>query len=173
MGVFDSVRPHRRQPTRLPGPWDSPGKNTGVDWPSSHLCHPLLLLPPIPSSIRVFSNVLALGIRWPKYWNFSISSSNEYSGLISFRIDWFDLLAVPADSQESSPEPEFEPFPSPGELPNPAVEPRSPTLQGDSLSVERGPGIALQVRQEKKALSSRGRGRLSQFGTSLLFHFCF
>ena len=60
------------------------------------LCHPLLLLPSIFPSIRVFSNKLALRIRWPKYWsfNFSISSSNEYSGLISFKIDWFDLLTV-------------------------------------------------------------------------------
>ena len=60
------------------------------------LCHPLLLLPPIFQSIRVFSNELALLIRWPKYWSFSfsISPSNDYSGLISFRIDWFDLLAV-------------------------------------------------------------------------------
>ena len=60
------------------------------------LCHPLLLLPSIFPSIRVFSNELALCIRWPKYWifNFSISPSNEYSGLISFRIDWFDLFAV-------------------------------------------------------------------------------
>ena len=66
--------------------------------PSNHLilCHPLLLLPLIFSSIRVFSNEPALSIRWPKYWSFSfsISASNEYSGLISFRIDWFDLLAV-------------------------------------------------------------------------------
>ena len=66
--------------------------------PSNHLilCHPLLLLPPIPPSIRVFSNKSALCIRWPKYWSFSfsISSSNEYSGLISFRMDWLDLLAV-------------------------------------------------------------------------------
>ena len=66
--------------------------------PSSHLilCQPLLLLPPIPPSIRVFSNELALRMRWPKYWSFSfsISPSNEHSGLISFRIDWFDLLAV-------------------------------------------------------------------------------
>ena len=65
--------------------------------PSNHLvlCHPLLLLPSIFPSIRVFSNELAVCIRWPKYWsfNFSISPSNEYSGLISFRIDWFDLLA--------------------------------------------------------------------------------
>ena len=63
--------------------------------PSSHLilCHPLCLLPSIFPSIRVFSNESALRIRWPKYWNFSfsISSSNEYSGLISFRTDWFDL----------------------------------------------------------------------------------
>ena len=207
--MSNSVRPHRWQPTRLPCPWDSPGKNTGVgchfllqcmkvksesevaqlcptfsdpmdssppgssvheifqarvlEWgaiafsnmhtsriynlipdihiyvvvvvqllsrvwlfatpltvvlqaflsftvswsllnlmsielmiPSNHLilCCPLLLLPSIFPSIRVFSNELALCIRWPKYWGFSFSSSSEYSGLISFRIDWFDLLAV-------------------------------------------------------------------------------
>ena len=59
-------------------------------------CHPLLLLPSIFPSIRVFSNELALCIRWPKYWRFSfnINPSNDYSGLISFRMDWFDLLAV-------------------------------------------------------------------------------
>ena len=57
------------------------------------LCHPLLLLPSIFPSIRVFSNESVLHIRWPKYWSFSISPANEYSGLISFRIDWFDLLA--------------------------------------------------------------------------------
>ena len=66
--------------------------------PSSHLilCHPLLLLPSIFPSIRVFSNESALHIRWPKYWsfNFNISPSNEYSELISFRMDWLDLLAV-------------------------------------------------------------------------------
>ena len=66
--------------------------------PSNHLilCHPLLLLPSIFPSIRVFSNESILRIRWPKYWSFSfsISPSNEYSGLISFKIDWFDLLAV-------------------------------------------------------------------------------
>ena len=65
---------------------------------SSHLilCYPLLLLPPIPPSIKVFSNESALRIRWPKYWSFSfiICPSNEYSGLISFRIDCFDLLAI-------------------------------------------------------------------------------
>ena len=58
------------------------------------LCHPLLLLPSIFPSIRVFANESILHIRWPKYWSFSISPSNEYSGLISFRIDWFDLLAI-------------------------------------------------------------------------------
>ena len=66
--------------------------------PSNHLIlsHPLLFLPSIFPSIRVFSSELALPIRWPKYWSFSfsISLSNEYSGLIYFRIDWFDLLAV-------------------------------------------------------------------------------
>ena len=66
--------------------------------PSNHLilCRPLLLPPSIFPSIRVFSNVSALRIRWPKYWSFSlsISSSNEYSGLISYRTDWLDLLAV-------------------------------------------------------------------------------
>ena len=66
--------------------------------PSNHLilCRPLLLLPSIFPSIRVFSNESALHIRWTKYWSFSlsISPSNEYSGLVSFRIDWFDLLAV-------------------------------------------------------------------------------
>ena len=58
------------------------------------LCRPLLLLPSIFPSIRVFSNESALHIRWPKYWSFHISPSNEYSGLISFRIDWLDLLAI-------------------------------------------------------------------------------
>ena len=66
--------------------------------PSNHfiLCCPLYLLPPIPPSIRVFSNESTLHMRWPKYWSFSlsISPSNDYSGLISFRMDWLDLLAV-------------------------------------------------------------------------------
>ena len=64
--------------------------------PSNHptLCRPILLLPSIFPSIKLFSNDLALHIRWPNYWSFSISPSNEYSGLISFRIDWLDLLAV-------------------------------------------------------------------------------
>ena len=72
------------------------------------LCHPLLLLPLIFFSIRVFSNKPALWIRWPKYWNFSISPSNAYSELISFRIDWFNLAGSPRDSQECSPVPQLE-----------------------------------------------------------------
>ena len=78
----------------------------GLMMPSNHLilCRPLLLLPSIFPSIRVLSNELAVRIRWPKYWNFSfrISPCNEYSGLISFRIDWLDFLAVQG-TQESSP----------------------------------------------------------------------
>ena len=75
-------------------------KSMSIKWvmPSNHLilCCPLLLLPSIFPSIRVFSNESVLHITWPKYWNFSfsISPSNEYSGLISFRMDWLDLLAV-------------------------------------------------------------------------------
>ena len=78
--------------------------------PSSHLilCGPLLLLPPISPSIRVFSNESLLRMRWPKYWSFSFSiiPSNEHPGLISFRMDWLDLLAVQG-TQESSPTPQF------------------------------------------------------------------
>ena len=76
-------------------------KLTSIDsvMPSNHLilCYPLRLLPPIFPSIRIFTNESALCIMWPKYWSFSfrISPSNEYLGLISFRIDWFDLLIVP------------------------------------------------------------------------------
>ena len=78
--------------------------------PSSHriLWCPLLLLPPIPPSIRVFPNESTLHMRWPKYWSFSFSviPSKEIPGLISFRMDWLDLLGV-KDSQESSPTPQF------------------------------------------------------------------
>ena len=77
---------------------------------SNHLvlCHPLLLLPPIPPSIRVFSNESTLRMRWAKYWSFSfsINPSNEHPGLISFRMDWLDLLAVQG-TLESSPTPQF------------------------------------------------------------------
>ena len=80
--------------------------------PSNHLilCHPLLLLPPIPPSIRVFSNKSTLCMRWRKIWSFSFSirPSNEHLGLISFRMDWLDLLAVQRTlNQESSPTPQF------------------------------------------------------------------
>ena len=78
---------------------------------SSHLilCHPLLLLPPIPPSIRVFSNESTLRMRWPKYWSFSFSNNaaNEHPGLNSFRMAWMNLLAVQGTSQESSPTPQF------------------------------------------------------------------
>ena len=78
--------------------------------PSNHLilCHPLLFLPSIFPSIRVFSSESILCIMWPKYWSFSFSISppNELSGLISFRMDWLDLLAVQG-TQESSPTPQF------------------------------------------------------------------
>ena len=86
----------------------SPPKPMSIEsvMPSNHLilCRPLLLLPSIFPSIRVFSNEPALCIRWPKYWSFSfsISPSNEYPGLISFRMDWLDLLAVQGKSNHSS-----------------------------------------------------------------------
>ena len=110
----NSLRPHRLQYTRLPCPSPSPGVCSN----SCQRCHltisssviPLFLLPSVFPSIRIFSNELALRIKWPKYWSFSfsISPSDEYLGLISFRIDWFDLLAVQGDSQESSLAPPFE-----------------------------------------------------------------
>ena len=73
------------------------------------LCYPLLILPSIFPSIRVFTNELALHIRWPKYWSFSFSISlpSKYSGLISFRMDWFDLLAIQGTLQECAPTPQF------------------------------------------------------------------
>ena len=79
--------------------------------PSSHLifCHPRLLLPPIPPSIRIFSNEITLHMRWPKYWSFSfsISPSKEIPGLISFRNGLVGSPCIPMDSQESSPTPQF------------------------------------------------------------------
>ena len=98
--LSDSLRPHGLQQAKLPCPSQSLLKFMSVEavMPSNHLllCCPLLLLPSIFPSIKVFSNKSALHIRWPKYWSFSfnISPSNEYSGLLSFRIDWFDFLAV-------------------------------------------------------------------------------
>ena len=82
---------------------------TEMMMPSNHLtpCPFLFLLPSIFPSIRVFSNELALPIRWPKYWSFSVSPSNEYSGLIFFRIDWFWSPCCPKDSEESFPAPQL------------------------------------------------------------------
>ena len=100
--VSNSLRPHELQHARPPCPSPTPRvhSNTSIEsvMPSSHLilCNPLFLLPPIPPSIRVFSNELTLRMRWPKYWSFSFSiiPSKEQPGLISFRMDWLDLLAV-------------------------------------------------------------------------------
>ena len=101
--MSDSLRPHESQHARTPYPSPSPGvhsDSTSIEsvMSSSHLilCHPLLLLPPIPPSTRVFSNESILRMRWLKYWgfSFSISPSKEHPGLISFRINWLDLLAV-------------------------------------------------------------------------------
>ena len=101
--VSDSLRPHESQHARPPCPTlnsRSSLRLTSIEsvMPSSHLilCRPLVLLPPIPPSIRVFSNESTLYMRWPKYWSFSFSiiPSKEIPGLISFRMDWLDLLAV-------------------------------------------------------------------------------
>ena len=100
--MSDSLRLHGLKHTRLPCPWPTAGPYSThvyrVSVPSNNfiLCHPLLLPPSIFPSIRVFSIESVLCIRWPKYWSFSfsISPSSEYSGLISFRMDWLDLLAV-------------------------------------------------------------------------------
>ena len=102
--VSDSLQPHESQharpPCSSPAPGVHPDSRTSIEsvMPSSRLilCHPLLLLPPIPPSIRVFSNESTLRMRWPKYWSFSFSMipSKEHPGLISFRMDWLDLLAV-------------------------------------------------------------------------------
>ena len=100
--VSDSLWPHESQHARAPCP--SPSQSSlrlmSIEsvMPSSHPipCHPLFLLPPIPPSIRVFSSESTLRMRWPKYWSlsFNISPSKEHPGLISFRTDWLDLLAV-------------------------------------------------------------------------------
>ena len=101
--VSNCLQLHGLQHARLPCPSPSPRVCSNSCplsrlMPSNHLilCHPFLLLPSVFPSIRVFSNESALPIKWTEYWSFSfsISPSNEYSGLISFRIDWFDLLAV-------------------------------------------------------------------------------
>ena len=99
----DSLRPHESQHARPPCPSPTPGVHSDSR-PSSQWCHaaisssviPFSFLPPIPPSIRVFSNESTLHMRWPKYWSFSfsITPSKEIPGLISFRMDWLDLLAV-------------------------------------------------------------------------------
>ena len=99
--MSDSLRAHESQHTRPPCPSSAPGAYTN-SCPSCRWCHPtisssvILLLPSIFSGTRVFSNQSVLCIRWPKHWSFSfsISLSSEYSGLISFRMDWLYLLAV-------------------------------------------------------------------------------
>ena len=112
--ISDSLRPHGLQQARPPFPSPAPGACSN-SCPSSRWCHPavssshpLLLLPSVFPSIRVFSNESILCIRWPAYWSFSLSVSpyNEYSGLISFRMDWLDLLAVQG-TLKSSPTPQF------------------------------------------------------------------
>ena len=98
--VSDSLRPHESQHARPPCPSPTPRVHSFIDsvMPSSRLilCRPLLLLPPIPPSIRVFSNESTLRMRWRKYWSFSFSiiPSKEIPGLISFRMDWFYLLFI-------------------------------------------------------------------------------
>ena len=112
--MSNSLWPHGLQHTRLPYPSLSPEfAQNYVHWVDDAIqpSHPLFLLPSIFPSIRVFSNVPALHIRWPKYWSFgfNINPSNGYSGLISFRTYWFDLLAVQGTlNEESSPTSQFE-----------------------------------------------------------------
>ena len=100
--VSDYLIPHESQHGRPPCPSPTPGVHPNScpsSWwchPAISSCHPLLLLPLIPPSIRIFSNESTLPMRWPKYWSFSFSiiPSKEHPGLISYRMDWLDLLAV-------------------------------------------------------------------------------
>ena len=112
--MSNSLQSHGLKHNRLPCPSLCPtvcSNSCSLNW----WCHstisssimPFSSSPSIFPNIRVFSNELALRIRWPRYWSFSISHPNEYSGLISFRIDWLDLLDVQGDTQESSPAPKF------------------------------------------------------------------
>ena len=117
--------------------------------PFNHLilCHPLLLLPSIFLSFRVFSNDSALCITWSKYWSFSFSfsPSNEYSGLISFRMDWFDLLAVQG-TLKSSPTPQLE------------CQHHSQVLDPCLIQLEIPPTMAGQVRRGWCTRDPRGKG---------------
>ena len=114
--VSDALRPHELQLTRPLCPAPTPGvhPNSCIEsvMPSSHLilCLPLLLLPQIRASNRTFSSETTLRMRWPNYWSFrfSISPSKEHPGLISFRVNWLDHLAINLrDPEESSPAPQF------------------------------------------------------------------
>ena len=111
--VSNSLRPHAHQASLSITKSRSSPKHMSIEsvTPSNHLilCRPLLCLPSIFPSIRVFANESALHIRWPKYWSFSfnISPSNEHPGLISFRMDWLDFLSVQGTLKESSPIPQF------------------------------------------------------------------
>ena len=109
--VSDSLWPYGLQPARLPCPSPTPGACSNScplsRWCHpviSFSCHPLLLLHSVFPSIKIFSKESVLHIRWPKYWifSFSISASNEYSGLVSFRMDWFNLLAIQGILKSSS-----------------------------------------------------------------------
>ena len=156
--VSNPLQLHEPQHTRPPCPSPAPSlpKLMSIElvMPSKQLilCRPLLLPPSIFPSIRVFSNESVLRIRWPKYWNFSISP-NEHPGLMSFRMDWLDLLAVQGTLQSLLQHHSSKasvlwrsaffivhlshPYIfSSDTFPNPGIEPRSPALQADSLPAE-------------------------------------
>ena len=146
------------------------------------LCHPLLLPPSIFPSIRVFSNESVLPIRWPKYWsfNFSISPSNEYSGLISFRMDWLDLLAVQGtlksllqhhSSKASSSQPTAQTLsraPSPG---GPGCA-RRPGKASDSSQLDTAPHLPGSHLGSPQTFSPAGTPTPSLLGSALLPPLC-
>ena len=151
--MSDSLWPHESQHARPPCPSPTPGVHPN-SCPLSWWCHPVISSSVIPFSScpqslpasGSFPMSRFFTIRWPKYWSFSfsISPSSEYSGLTSFRIDWLDLavpwtvicqvpLSIGFSRQEYW---SGLPLPSPGEPPNPGIEPRSPILQADALPTE-------------------------------------
>ena len=142
--MSDSLRPHESQHARPPCPSPTPGVHSNScassrRCPSSHLilCHPLLLLSPIPRSIRVFTNESTLRMRWPKYWGFSFSiiPSNEHPGLISFRMDWLDLAVQ--GTLKSPPTPQFKSINSSAFsfLPSPALTSKHDHRKNHSLDL--------------------------------------